>query len=168
MPSLPAKTEKGKENVSAAAEAVDDESSKESSREAPATGGDDEDEESSPEAPVEDVAEDDKDEESSPEAPNTEQERAESSPAAAQPISSEESSDAKIRSQSPPDLAKNGSRAAVPKVPLSRAHGSSGSPVKPEETAQQVIAARKRKLRSEGPVEKIGRASCRERVYVLV
>ena len=45
------------------------------------------------------------------------------------------------------------SRVAVPKVPFSRAQGSSSSPTELEETAQQVIAARKRKLRSEGPAE---------------
>ena len=41
----------------------------------------------------------------------------------------------------------------MPKVPFSRAQGSSSSPTELEETAQKVIAAKKRKLRSEGPVE---------------
>ena len=124
----------------------DDDSSEEPSKEAHVAGVEDEDEESSPQAPVEDVIE----EESSPEAPITEQECAESSPAASQPTSSEESSDAKSRSSSPPAPVRNGSRATVPKVPLSRVLGSSSSIAKPQDSTQ------------------IGIASCRERVYVLV
>ena len=90
--------EKNNEEASAVAETIDDdESSEESSKEAPVAGDDDEDEESSPEAPVEDVVE----EESSQEAPITEQEHAASSPATAQPTSSEEFSGAKSRSSSP-------------------------------------------------------------------
>ena len=96
------------------AEEVDDEANEESSQEAP-VGEDDDDEESSPEAPVENVVE----EESSPKAPVTEREHRASSPATAQPTLSEESSGAKSHSSSPPASAKNGSRAAVPKVPLS-------------------------------------------------
>ena len=144
-----AETEKNNEEASAVAETVDDDSSEESSQEAPVAGDDDEDEESSPEAPADDVVE----EESSPEAPITEQERAASSPGAAQPTSSEESSGAKSRSSSPLAPARNGSRAAVPKVPLSRVLGSSSSIAKPQDSTQSVIAARKRKLRSDGPAE---------------
>ena len=76
-----------------------------------------------------------------------------SSPATAQPTSSEESSGAKSRSSSPPAPTKNGSREAVPKVPLSRVLGSTTSTAKPQEPTQSVLAARKRKLHSDGPAE---------------
>ena len=113
-----------------------------------AAGDENEDEESSPEAPIVDVIE----EESSSEAQYADEEHTESSPAGAQPTPSEESSDAKSRSSTPP-APKNGSRVAVSKVPASRVQGSSSSPSEPEEIAQQVLAAKKRKLRSEGPAE---------------
>ena len=129
-------------------EDVDDDSTEESSQEAPV----EDNEESSPEAPDHNDDDDD-DEESSPEAPVTEQEHTASSPATAQPTLSEESSGAKSRSSSPPAPAKNGSRAAVPKVPLSRVLGSTVSPAKTMGSTQSVIAARKRKLRSDGPAE---------------
>ena len=64
------------------------------------------------------------------------------------------SSDLEAKSRSPtPATQKNGSRVAVSKVPASRVQGSSSSPSEPEEIAQRVLAAKKRKLRSEGPVE---------------
>ena len=110
---------------------------------------DDGEEESSQEAPVEDDAE----EESSREAPVTEQERMTSCPATAQPTLSEESSGAKSRSSSPPAPTRNGSRGAVPKVPLSRVLGSTCSTAKPQESTLSVLAARKRKLRSDGPAD---------------
>ena len=44
-------------------------------------------------------------------------------------------------------------RSAVSKVPASRVQGSSSSLSEPEEIAQRVLAAKKRKLRSEGPTE---------------
>ena len=50
-------------------------------------------------------------------------------------------------------LRKMGLGLLCPRYLLSRVHGSSSSPSEPEETAQRVIAARKRKLRSEGPAE---------------
>ena len=134
-------------------EDVDDDGNEESSEEAHVEDdNDDDDEESSPEAPVEYDNGDDDDEEFSPEAPVTEQEHVAASPATAQPTSSLESSGAKSRSSSPPAPAKNGSRAAVPKVPLSRVLGSTVSTAKPVGSTQSVIAARKRKLRSDGPV----------------
>ena len=61
--------------------------------------------------------------------------------------------DTKSRSSSPPAPARNGSRAAVPKVPLSRVLGLSSSIAKLQESTQSVIAARKRKLRSDSPAE---------------
>ena len=141
---------KSKGSASAATEVIDDdESSEESSQEAAAAGDEDEDEESSKEAPFEDAVE----EESSKEAPDTEQEHAGSSPAASQPASSEESSGRKSRSASPSAPGKNGSRTAVPKVPISRVLGSSSSVAKPQDSVQSVIAARKRKLRSDGPAD---------------
>ena len=76
----------------------------------------------------------------------------ESSPAGAQPTPSEESSEAKSSSPTPP-APTNGSRGAVSKVPASRVQGSNSSLNEPEEIAQRVLAAKKRKLRSEGPVE---------------
>ena len=79
-------------------------------------------------------------------------EHTESSPTGAQPTPSEESSEAKSRSPSPP-AQKNGSRVAVSKVPASRVQGSSSPSSEPEEIAQRVLAAKKRKLRSEGPAE---------------
>ena len=102
----------------------------------------------SPEAPTVNVVE----EESSSEAQYADEEHTESSPAGAQPTPFEESSDAKSRSSTPP-VPKSGSRAVVSKVPASRVQGSSSSPSEPEEIAQQVLAAKKRKLRSEGPAE---------------
>ena len=39
------------------------------------------------------------------------------------------------------------------KIPASRVQGSSSSPSEPEEIAQRVLAAKKRKLRSEVPAE---------------
>ena len=133
------------------AEDVDDDTNEESSQEAPVEDDDDDEEESSPEAPVED--DNDDDEESSPEAPVTEQEHVSSSPATAQPTSSEESSGAKSRSLSPPAPTRNGSREAFPKVPFSRILGSTTSTAKPQESTHSVIAARKRKLRSDGPAD---------------
>ena len=132
------------------AEDVDDDADEESSQEAPVEDGNDE--ESSPEAPAEDNDDDDEDE-SSQEAPVTEQGHRDSGPSAAQPTSSEESSTVKSRSSSSPTSNNNGSREAVPKVPLSRVLGSTRSTAKPEECVQSVIAARKRKLRSEGPAD---------------
>ena len=156
---------KGKGEASAAAEAADDEddvANEESSEEAAAAENDSEAEESSPEAPTADAAE----RESAPEAPTTDvveeesssealyadEEHTESSPAGAQPTLSAESSEAKSRSSTPP-TPTNGSRVAVSKVPASRVQGASSSPSETEEIAQRVLAAKKRKLRSEGPAE---------------
>ena len=76
-----------------------------------------------------------------------------SHPAAAQATSSEESSGAKSRSSSPPAPPRNESREAVPKVPLSRVLGSTTSTAKPQESTQSVLAARKRKPRSDVPAD---------------
>ena len=135
------------------AEDAEDDADEESSLEAPAANygdDDDEDEESSPEAPV---VEDIDGDESSPEAPVTEQAHTASGAASAQPTSSEESSTARSHSSSTPPYNTNVSREAVPKVPLSRVLGSTRSPAKPEERVQSVVAARKRKLRSDGPAD---------------
>ena len=137
-----------------------DNDDEESSQEAPAED-DAADEESSPEAPTKNVieeessqeapiVEDTDDDESSPAAPVTKQ--TDTTSAAAQPSLSEESS-AKSHSSSSPASNNNGSREAIPKVPLSRVLGSTRSPAKPEEHMQSVIAARKRKLRSDGPAD---------------
>ena len=129
----------------------DEDADEESSQEAPTANKDDadEDEESSPEAPTKNVVE----EESSREAPIVEDtDDDESSPEAARPSSSKESS-AKSHSSSSPASNNNGSRESVPKVPLSRVLGSARSPAKPEKHMQSVIAARKRKLRSDGPAD---------------